>query len=285
MRRGDRQTDGEGVTSVVGAVSGWRDGRAMINDCLRSLTDRGLQGYYLDGAYPTFCHRPNLRTTPFSDCPSNLSRAAPDAPDVVVDRAGAGSWPHEAAKRTALVQRAAEHFDAEWVMVLDADERLEGPPGALSEWLHDRGDGIGWCRINLYSDRPGLRDGIWLPRLLRNAGEITFRPPRDWIPERNGKRIAFLPGEEPEEARALRDDVPLEVARIRHARQERPGWRLALSGRYAKLHCGPPCRRAPDGVHAYKQQGSGYICTVCNRFVDCGGSQQLEDMIPIEEGE
>lgn len=103
---------------------------------------------------------------------------------------------------------AAAHATGEWLLVLDADERLARPAGAALRGLAGaRGFDLGMVRVHnarradapeaevlsgeARYDRPAL-----LPRVIRNTGDVTWRGAvhesvGEWLLARGGKRRAL----------------------------------------------------------------------------------------------
>lgn len=228
--------------AAVVAISGWDDAD-LLGGCLASVSAQGWPVVYLDGAYRTYAPRGEWRTPDAALAPLRVRwpfvawYAAPQS----------GPWETEAEKRTAVLGLAVLQARARgigWVLCLDTDERVVGPPGALQRWLdaEDGRESLWWAMVNLYSeDRPGLRAGYLLPRLIRVADGLAFHPPRDFELYRGGVRMAYLEGEVPSGADAGRwAAVPRNALRIRHDRAQRPARRLAQSGSYIRVREGRP---------------------------------------------
>lgn len=262
---------------IAAAVSGWRDGFDVVTECVESLVSRGIPVLYLDGAYETYCSDRALAVTPTWDLP----RAGAAVQVVTVGN----PWRNEAEKRTRAVALAREAYSADVVLVVDADERLEGGCRALVDWYAEKEESRAiapggmpqaeWWTLDLYwPEVPGSSQR--LPRLLRAAG-VEFRGHRDWEPWRNGRRVAYLQGEETGGADADRwAPVPAEVARLRHDRQVRPGWRREMSGRYARLHVSQgPCPESLWQSHRYRLDANEWECSACGRRVPVHGDAYI----------
>lgn len=230
---------------ILVCISGWNDAD-LLRGCLASVAEQGWPVLYVDGAYRTYC-----RNRPWWTDEAALFGAFDLIPDggatiILADR-GQGPWESEAAKKTAMMRHAEsialDAHRADWLLVLDTDERVECERGALDAWLAEQAGDAAWAYLNIYRlDRPGLRTGYRVPRLLRAARGLEFRPPHDFHVYREGERIALLEGE----SSALKwgaVDVPVPVARIRHERHLRPAERLAMSGSYIRAREG----RAVEG--------------------------------------
>ena len=244
---------------MVGAVSGWRDGLSIVQPCVDSILERGLSAYYLDGAYSTYCFDPKLSATPAAELPTG---------HMLDIGTGLGRpWRSEAEKRTRLVLGAVEEpdYEDEFILVMDADERLEGDVGELIGWAMGRPETELWWTVSLYW--PTVQGSLQrLPRLLRYHPSLEFRGHRDWQLWREGRRIAPVEGDPAfnhEEADGLWAPVPWEVARLRHDRHERPAWRRRMSARYSRLHGAAACRGDADGVHAYEHRDGWWECGRC----------------------
>lgn len=212
---------------ILVCISGWRDGYNVLRPCLESAVALGFPVLLLDGAYSTYAPR-----GPWATPETELSEAIAGLPNVTVTRAmSSRPWLDEAEKRTQLVL-AGVAMGADWLLTLDADERLEGEPGALEAYLREDPRPLRWAMLELY--QPGVK-GYPIPRLVRAHDELTFRPPLDYQLWCGQTRIAYLDGEHvPEELQDALTEIPASVIRIRHDRHLRPQTRLEMSGQYVR---------------------------------------------------
>lgn len=221
---------------VAVCISGWLD-TELLRGCVESVAEFGWPVTYADGAYRLFLG-PDDKPTPtdeaeLEDALESVDWCTLSAPLPL------GVWESEAKKKTELARVAmAQWPDAEWLLFLDTDERIEAPSGlaALESAWPDRFPDQMWASLNIYRpDHPHNPDGFPLPRLLRADPSLEFRPPRDFDAYRDGERIAFLDGERVPESMVSRHSwIHPRYLRIRHERRLRPVERADMTGRYCQ---------------------------------------------------
>lgn len=218
------------MSGILVVIPTWRDAE-LLRGALESVAAAGLPALVCDGRYETYA-----QGGPWATPEDEIAEAVAGVPDVTVrwarrDRA----WTDEAEKKSDLA-RGAIAAGADWLLFLDADERLETEPGALAGFLRLDPRPLEWAYVNLYlSSEKGVADGYPVPRLLRARDGLHFRPPRDFDAYVGEERVVYLDGEHvPEELADAWTEVPRGVLRIRHDRHLRGQERLEMSGRYVR---------------------------------------------------
>lgn len=186
-----------------------------------------------------------------TDGSRDLLEAHPDVVEVLQVPAGRPAW-DEVGNHRRLVAAALCH-EPEWLLALDADERLERDFRPRAERVIRRGAPLGFDTVSLklrdlWGSRDRYRvDGVW----GRKRPERLFRARPDHAFDDQPLHACKAPLQ----ARRLRGKAPVADLLLYHLRMVEPADRLARRRRYERAD--PGARWQPDYGYAYLTDEAG----------------------------